>query len=100
MTAAKYKHMPAVTLKLSEKLRTRIARLAKQSGRTAHGLMVEALERQIAREERFSAFVREAEAADKEIEAGADVYCAEEVHAWMKALAGGKKPPRPKPLRR
>lgn len=92
--------MPAVTLKLSDELRARIARLAKQSGRTAHGLMVDALERQISREERFSAFAQEAEAADRRIEGGADVFCAEEVHAWMKALAAGKKPARPKPSRK
>src|SRR3990172_2800801 len=48
------------TLKLPEKLKTRIARLAKETGRSAHSLMVEALEREVAREERMREFVREA----------------------------------------
>ena len=38
------------TLKLSPDLRERIDRLAKASGRTPHGLMVQALEREVARE--------------------------------------------------
>ena len=57
------------TLKLSEKLKARIARLAKATGRTAHSLMVEALEREVTREERMKAFVREALAAKANIEA-------------------------------
>ena len=57
----------ATTLKLPEALKARIARLAKQSHKSAHSLMIEALER----EERMQSFVREALAADAEIEAGA-----------------------------
>ena len=56
----------ATTLKLPEALKARIARLAKQSHKSAHSLMIEALER----EERMQSFVREALAADAEIEAG------------------------------
>jgi predicted transcriptional regulator len=37
------------TLKLPDKLKTRIARLARETGRSAHSLMIEALERDVAR---------------------------------------------------
>ncbi len=90
----------STTLKLPEKLKTRIARLAKETGRSAHSLMVEALEREIAREERMRDFVREALAADAAVEEGAAVYRAEDVHAWLERLAHKRRAARPKPWRR
>ncbi|MEJ5210639.1 MAG: hypothetical protein WHV61_04310, partial [Burkholderiales bacterium] len=69
----------STTLKLPEALRERIVRLAKESNKSAHSLMVEALEREIAREERMRAFLREALAADAAIDGGAEVYRAEDV---------------------
>lgn len=83
------------TLKLPEKLKARIARLAKASGRSPHNLMIEALEREVTREERMKAFVQEALAAKADIEAGGAVYRADDVHAWMERLAKGEKAPRP-----
>jgi len=88
------------TLKLPEKLKARIARLARETGRSAHALMIEALEREVTREERMKAFVRDALAAKADIEAGGAMYRAEDVHAWMERLAKGEKPPRPAPWRR
>lgn len=88
------------TLKLPETLKSRIARIARETGRTPHGVMLEALEREVARAERLREFVREAVAADAAIEAGASVYRAEEVHAWMERLAKGERPKRPKPWRK
>ncbi|MBI3370523.1 MAG: hypothetical protein HY017_02035 [Betaproteobacteria bacterium] len=88
------------TLKLPPALRTRIARIAKETGRSAHGYMLEALERQTVREEKVREFVREALAADRAIDAGGEVYRAEDVHAWLERLARGKKTARPKPWRR
>ncbi len=90
----------ATTLKLPEELKSRIARLAKQSKKSAHSLMIEALEREVSREERMQAFVREALAADAEIEAGADVYRAEDVHDWLDRLATKRKAAPPKPWRK
>jgi hypothetical protein len=43
---------------------------------------------------------REALASDAAIEAGAAVYRAEDVHAWIEHLAKGAKPARPRPWRR
>jgi predicted transcriptional regulator len=88
------------TLKLPEKLKARITRLAKATGRSAHSLMVEALEREITREERMKAFVQEALAAKADIDAGGAVYRAEDVHAWLERLARDPKAARPQPWRR
>ena len=88
------------TIKLPDKLKARIARLAKETGRSAHSLMVEALEREVAREERMREFVREAMAADSGVEEGAAVYRAEDVHAWLERLAKNPKAAWPKPWRK
>jgi predicted transcriptional regulator len=88
------------TLKLPEKLKARIARLARATGRTAHSLMVEALEREVTREERMKAFVEEALAAKADIDAGGAVYRAEDVHAWLERLARDRKAARPQPWRK
>jgi predicted transcriptional regulator len=88
------------TLKLPDKLKVRIARLAKAKGRTPHSLMIEALEREVAREERMKAFVQEALAARADMESGGAAYRAEDVHAWLERLAKGGKPRRPGPWRR
>ncbi len=85
------------TLKLPEKLKARIARLARETGRSAHSLMVEALEREVAREERMREFVREALVSDTAVEEGATVYRAEDVHVWLDRLARNRKAARPKP---
>jgi predicted transcriptional regulator len=90
----------STTLKLPDKLKLRIARLAKETGRSAHSLMVEALEREVAREERMREFVREARAADMGVEEGAAVYRAKDVHAWLERLPRNPKAARPKAWRR
>lgn len=88
------------TLKLPESLKQRVAALAKRSGRAPHAVMVEALERQVAREEAMVSFVQEALVADRAIEDGDAVYRADDVHAWLDRLARGEKVRDPKPWRR
>jgi hypothetical protein len=46
------------------------------------------------------ALVREALAADADIEKSGEVYRADDVHAWMSRLAAGDNVARPKPWRR
>ncbi len=90
----------STSIKLPDALKKRIQHLAKASGRSAHGVMLDALEREVAREERLHAFVQEAIQSDAEIDAGASVYRAEDVHAWMKRLATGDSTPKPSPWRK
>lgn len=84
------------TLKLPPELRTRVNRLAQASGRSPHGLMVKAIEREVEREERLQAFVKEALEADRDIESGGEVFAAADVHDWIERLAGGKQTAPPK----
>lgn len=88
------------TLKLPEKLKSRITRLAKKTQRSAHGLMIDALEREVSREERRQSFINEALASDLKIEAGAAIYRANDVHDWLDRLAKNPKAPRPKVWRK
>lgn len=89
----------STTLKLPRTLKTRIARLAKKSGRTSHAFMVDALERETKREERMEEFITEALTADRAIDAGGEVYAAADVHAWLGRLARGEAGTKPKPWR-
>jgi predicted transcriptional regulator len=88
------------TIRLPPKLRARIHALAKQSGRSAHSLILEAVERHADYEEQMRSLVKEALAADEEIERTGEVYRADDVHAWVERLARGHDPARPKPWRR
>ena len=92
--------MTTTTLKISPQLKQRISRLAKESGKSAHAFMVQALEREATREERMRQFVRDAIASDSAAEAGAPVYRAEDVYAWMERRAKGEKLSIPKPWRK
>ena len=88
------------TIRLPPKLRARISSLAKQTGRSAHSLIVDAVERHADYEEQMRSLVKEALAADADIEKTSEVYSADDVHAWMKRLAIGESAARPKPWRR
>lgn len=88
------------TIRLPPKLRARIHALAKQSGRSAHSFILEAVERHADYEEQMRSLVEEAVEADEEIERTGEVYRAEDVHAWVERLANGQRGARPKPWRR
>jgi predicted transcriptional regulator len=88
------------TIRLPPKLRARLASLAKQTGRSVHSLIVEAVERHAAYQEQLRGLVKEALEADAGIERGCEVYRAEDVHAWMDRLAQARPAPRPGPWRK
>jgi predicted transcriptional regulator len=89
------------TIRLPPKLRARIHALAKQSGRSAHSVILEAVERHADYEEQLRSLVKDAIAADDEIERTGEVYRAADVHEWMDRLArGNNAAARPKPWRR
>jgi predicted transcriptional regulator len=88
------------TIRLPPKLRARIHALARQSGRSAHSVILEAVERHADYEEQMRSLVEEAIEADAEIERTGEVYRAEDVHAWMERLARGATADRPKTWRR
>jgi predicted transcriptional regulator len=88
------------TIRLPPKLRARIHALAKQSGRSAHSIILEAVERHADYEEQMRSLVKEAIEADEEIDRTGAVYPAKDVHAWIARLAHGTATDRPKPWRR
>jgi predicted transcriptional regulator len=87
------------TIRLPPKLRARVRALAEKSGRSAHSFILEAVERHAAYEEEMRSLVKEALAADADIERTGEVYRAQDVHAWMERLAKGPAP-RPKSWQR
>jgi predicted transcriptional regulator len=89
------------TIKLPEALKERIAPLAEAAGKTAHAWMVEALERQADLAEAREAFLKDAEAAAADIDAGGPLYAAQDVAAYLLARAAGKRSPaRPRTMPR
>lgn len=90
----------STSVKISPELKSRIQRLAELTHRSAHNVMVEALEREVAREERLYEFIQEAKKADQAIEGGGEVYPAEDVHRWLRRLADVETSERPKSWRR
>jgi predicted transcriptional regulator len=89
----------STTLKLPERLKQRIAPLARSAGKTPHAWMVEALETHTALAEKRRTFVADALAAEKEVERTGRVYPAGEVHRYLRARVAGRKAKRPKPAR-
>ena len=79
------------TIKLPEALKQRIAPLAESAGKTAHAWMVEALDRQAGLAEAREAFIRDAESAASDIDAGGALYAAEDVAAYLLTRAAGKR---------
>jgi predicted transcriptional regulator len=92
--------MSTTTLKLPDELKARIAPLAEAQGVTPHAWMVGALATQAALAERRAALVRDALAAEAEVEAVGEVFAAEEVHRYLRERLAGKAAPRPRPVRR
>jgi predicted transcriptional regulator len=88
------------TIRLPPKLRARLRAIAKETDRSVHSLIVEAVEKHAAYEEQMRSLVKEALAADEEIEGGGATYRAEDVHAWARRIAEGVASPRPKPWRK
>jgi predicted transcriptional regulator len=88
------------TIRLPPKLRARLRTIAKETDRSVHSLILEAVEKHAAYEEQMRSLVKEALAADAEIERTGEVYRAEDVHAWAERLAQKVASPRPKPWRK
>ena len=86
------------SIKLPAALKARVAELSLADGRTMHAWLVEAVTQQVARAEMRASFIADAQSAADGIDAGAAVYAAEEVHAYVVARARGMRARRPRPL--
>ena len=80
------------TIRLPPKLRARLAAIAKQTDRSVHSLILEAVERHADHEEKLRALAKD--------ERTGEVYRAEDVHAWAQRIAHGEAAPFPAPVRK
>lgn len=89
------------SLKLPPKLKARVAKVLRGTDKSPHAFMLEAIEHETERAELRKRFMADALKAEKEFERTGLAYDAEEVHAYVKALARGRKatPPKAKPWR-
>jgi predicted transcriptional regulator len=86
----------ATSLKLPPELKARIDGIAKATGTTAHAFMVEALEREADRAERYARFLEEALDAERNLDRTGQHYAAADVFRYMDARAAGERPKRPR----
>jgi predicted transcriptional regulator len=89
----------ATTLKLPPDLKDRISKVVEGTGQTPHAFMVDAIRKQTERVERRREFIAEALTARDEFSRTGLAYSMDDVHAYVKARAAGKKPAKPKPKR-
>ena len=88
--------MPTTSLKLPEELKERAVSAAEKLGVTPHAFMVDAIANATDRAERKAQFVAEALAADEAMTRTGHGYDADEVFAYLRKRAAGKKAARPK----
>jgi predicted transcriptional regulator len=88
--------MPATSIRLPDELKQRIDALAAATGKTAHAFMLDALAETAESMERQQAFETEAERRWLEYQRTGEYVTLEDMRAYAKGLAAGKKPPKPK----
>jgi predicted transcriptional regulator len=80
------------TIRLPPELRARLAKIAKETDRSVHSLILEAVERYADYEENLRALSKK--------ERSGEFYRAEDVHAWAQRVAHGEAAPFPAPWRK
>ena len=91
--------MPTTTLRLPDELRERITKLAEKSGRTAHGVMLDAIAQKVEEEELRASFHEEADARFTEMMASGAGIPWHDMRAYLQARASGKTAKAPKAKR-
>jgi predicted transcriptional regulator len=89
----------ATSLKLPRSLKSRIEKLARLSGESAHALMVRALADHVAAAERRQAFLEDALRADERMLKSGTGYAMADVHAYLGARVRGRAARRPRAVR-
>ena len=88
----------SVTLKIPAKLKVRIARAAKQKGQSTQRWMIEAIEHEVERRERFLAYVKQAQNVTL-VGPVEEIETRNRVRFWLDQLATGKRVTRAVPRR-
>ena len=87
----------AVSLRVPEKVKKRIAKLAKAQDLTPHGFMLEAIREKLEAEEVRAAFHADAKRRLARMKKAGTGIPAEEVFEYLRQRAAGRTPARPKP---
>lgn len=85
------------TIRISEKLKARIAKVAKKSGTTAHAFILDAIAQKTEMAERYAAFLKEADDRRKEFHETGMAISWEDMESVLLARAEGKDVPWPAP---
>ncbi len=88
--------MSTTTVRLPERLKARVERLAAARGSTAHAFMLDAIAEVADRMERQHAFETEAERRLKEMARTGEYLTLDDLNTYGAALARGEKPEPPK----
>lgn len=88
--------MSTTSLKLSDELKRRAAAAAQRQGLTPHAFMVAAIDSAASAAELRATFLADALAERTAMLQSGQGYAAEEVHAYLRNRASGKKPAKPK----
>lgn len=87
----------AVSLRVPEEVKKRIAKLAKEQDITPHGFMLEAIREKLEAEEARAAFHAEAKSRLAKMKKTGMGIPADEVFEYLERRASGRKAERPKP---
>ena len=91
--------MAVTTIKLPNELKERIADVVKDTGKSVHAFMLDAIEQQTRLAELRRQFVADALAAEAEAMNTGMGFSAADVHAYIESLAKGRKVARPRAKR-
>ena len=89
----------ATSIKIPRNLKTRIERLARNTGESSHAFMLRALAGQVEAAERYQAFLQDGVRADEAMLRSGLGYAAADVHAYLEAKVAGRRARRPRPVR-
>ena len=98
-TQGDFVKLATTSIKIPRRLKSKIKRLAKQSGQTAHAFMLHALEGQDEAAERYRAFLQDGVRAEEAMLRSGLGYEADGVHAYLEAKVAGRRACRPAPVR-
>jgi predicted transcriptional regulator len=91
--------LAATSLKLPQRLKSRVERLTKRLKESPHAFMIRAIEEQVHAEELHSRFLADAAQADVAMQRTGLGYPAAAVHAYLDARVAGRSARKPKPVR-
>lgn len=89
----------AVSIRVTEEMRARIARLAEEREVTPHGFMLEAIQEKVEAEEARLAFIKQAEHRLARMKKSGLGFPSTEVFEYLQQRATGRRVSRPKPRR-